>query len=95
MTNGQVVRFKARLVARGFNQKEGINYNQTYVPVARFDTVRFLLAISAIFGWTTRHIDIKSAYLNGYLKEEIYMRLPALNKNEETKIVKLLRPIYG
>lgn len=94
-TNGKIARFKARLVARGFNQKEGIDYDQTYAPVARFAIVRFLLAASVTFGWLTRHIDIKSAYLNGHLKEELYMRLPALHKNEETRTVKLLRPIYG
>ncbi|KMQ86904.1 retrovirus-related pol polyprotein from transposon tnt 1-94 [Lasius niger] len=94
-TSGKIARYKARLVARGFNQKEGIDYDQTYAPVARFAIVRFLLAMSVTFGWLTRHIDIKSAYLNGHLKEELYMRLSALHKNEETKTVKLLRPIYG
>lgn len=92
--NGQIARYKARLVARGFTQKEGIDYFQTYAPVARFAIIRVLLAMSATFGWMTRHVDIKSAYLNGHLKEELYMRLPAL-RNNETKIVKLLRPIYG
>lgn len=58
--NGQVARYKGRLVARGFTQKEGIDYTQTYAPVARFAIVRFLLAMSVTFGWTTRHIDIKS-----------------------------------
>lgn len=51
--------------------------------------------MSVTFGWTTRYIDVKSAYLNGHLKEELYMRLPALHKNEETKVIKLLKPIYG
>lgn len=93
--NGQVARYKARLVARGFTQKEGTDYTQTYAPVARFAVVRLLLAMSVIFGWKTRHIDIKSAYLNGKLAEELYMKLPTLRKNEKARIVKLLRPIYG
>jgi len=93
--NGQIARYKARLVARGFTQKEGMDYTQTYAPVARFAVVRLLLAMSVTFGWKTRHIDIKSAYLNGQLAEELYMRLPTLYKNKEAKIVKLLRPIYG
>lgn len=92
--NGQIARYKARLVARGFKQKESIDYTQTYAPVAKFTIVRLLLAISVTFGWTMRHIDVKSAYLNGYLKEEIYMR-PTSHQDEEEKIVKLLRPIYG
>lgn len=93
--NGRVARYKARLVARGFSQKEGVDYTQTYAPVARFGIVRLLLSISVIFKWVTRHIDIKSAYLNGCLEEDLYMKLPTLHKNEEPKIVKLLRPIYG
>lgn len=92
--NGEIARFKARLVARGFSQKEGIDYDQTYAPVTRFAIVRLFLAMSVIFGWTTRHIDIKCAYLNGQLKEKLYMRLPTLQDDEKSKIVKLLRPIY-
>lgn len=92
---GQVARYKARLVARGFAQKQGIDYDETYAPVARFSLIRYLLALAVIFGWTTRHIDIKCAYLNGNLEEEIYMRIPSMNEKEEEKIVRLLRPIYG
>lgn len=72
-----------------------MDYTQTYAPVARFGIVRFLLSMSVIFKWVTRHIDIKSAYLNGYLEEDLYMNLPTLHKNEEPKFIKLLRPIYG
>jgi len=93
--NGEIARFKARLVARGFSQKEGIDYDQTYAPVARFAIVRLFLAMSVIFGWTTRHMDIKCAYLNGQLKEQLHMRLPTIQDDEKPRIVKLLRPIYG
>jgi len=82
-------------VAQGFNQRKNIDYNQTYAPVVSFSVVRLLLALSAKFGWVTRHIDVKNAYLNGYFEEEIYMKLPPLQDNQEGKIVRLLRPIYG
>lgn len=91
--NGQITTYKARLVAKEFNQREGIDYTQTYAPVASFSIVRLLLAISVTYGWTTRHLDVKSAYLNGQLAEEIYMKVPTLSK--DNKIIKLLRPIYG
>lgn len=94
-TEGKVMRFKTRLVAQGFFQEKEINYNETYSPVANFSIIRFMLVITATFTWHTRHLDIKYAYLNGKLEEEIYMKVPPLYKTEEGKVVKLRRPIYG
>lgn len=94
-SEGKITRFKARLVAQGFSQEKGIDYSETYSPVANFSIIRFMLAITAMFGWHTRHLDIKCAYLNGKLEEELYMSVPPLYKVEEGKVVKLKRPIYG
>jgi hypothetical protein len=71
---GTVIKHKERMVARGFVQQEGIDYNDAFAPVARMESVRVLLALAAQEGWQVHHKDVKSAFLNGNLKEEVYMR---------------------
>lgn len=93
--DGKIARYKARLVAQGFTQVKGINYNKTYSPVINFSVIKLLLALSAEYQWYIRHIDVKNAYLYGNLQEEIYMRLPPLYDAKEEEVAKLLRPIYG
>jgi Reverse transcriptase (RNA-dependent DNA polymerase) len=75
---GQIVRFKARLVAKGFSQIPGQDFTYTFAPVARFDSIRVLLALVAMYDLELRHIDIKTAYLNGPLEEEIYLKKPEM-----------------
>lgn len=94
-SEGQISRYKARLVAQGCGQVNGVDYNQTYAPVIAFAVLRLLLGLAFIFNWHVRHIDIKCAYLYGGLNEEIYMRLPLGYPTQQTKIVRLLKPIYG
>jgi hypothetical protein len=72
--NGDISRFKARLVAQGFTQIPGQDFTHTFAPVARWDSIRFILSIAAINDWEICHIDIKTAYLNGVLDEEIYLK---------------------
>lgn len=76
--NGHIARFKARLVAKGFTQIPGQDFNFTFAPVARWDSIRSILAIAATQDLYLRHIDIKTAFLNGPLSEEIYMRKPEI-----------------
>ena len=66
-----VVRNKARLVAQGFCQKEGIDYEETFALVARLEAIRILLAFVASKGFKLQEMDVKSAFLNGYIKEEV------------------------
>ena len=73
---GKVVKHKARLVAKGFVQKHGIDFDEVFAPVARLDTVRLILALAAQHGWVVHHLDVKSAFLNGDLKEEVYVSQP-------------------
>jgi hypothetical protein len=73
---GEVVRNKSRLVAQGFNQKEGIDYEETFAPVARLEAIRILLDFSLAKGFKLHQMDVKSAFLNGVLEEEVYVRQP-------------------
>ena len=74
--NGEVVRNKARLVAQGFSQKEGIDYEETFAPVARLEAIRILLAFAVAKGFKLFQMDVKSAFLNGIIEEEVYVRQP-------------------
>ena len=95
--NGEITKYKARLVAQGFSQKPGTDYsdNGTFAPVMRFETLRTMLAHTAINNWKLRQFDIKGAYLHGELKEEIYMA-QAPGYNEGTgQVYSLKRALYG
>jgi len=74
--DGQVEHYKAHLVAKGFSQVKGIDFNKTYSSVVGYSTVQTLLALACANGWHIHQIDAKSAFLNRNLKEEIYMKIP-------------------
>jgi hypothetical protein len=74
--DGVVVRNKARLVAKGYCQEEGIDYEETFAPVARLEAIRIFLAFAAHRGFKVYQMDVKSAFLNGELKEEVYVQQP-------------------
>ena len=74
--NGNIVRNKTRLVAKGYNQEEGIDFDEIYAPVARLEVVRLLLAYACMCNFELSQIDVKSAFLNGFLNEEVYVSQP-------------------
>ncbi|KAL0297348.1 UNVERIFIED_CONTAM: Retrovirus-related Pol polyprotein from transposon RE2 [Sesamum radiatum] len=74
--DGSIQKHKARLVAKGYSQLPGIDYTETFAPVARLDTIRALIAIAANKKWKIYQMDVKSAFLNGYIDEEIYVEQP-------------------
>jgi hypothetical protein len=95
--DGTVEKFKARLVAKGFKQKEGLDYFDTYAPVARIATIRTLIALASIYNFEIHQMDVKTAFLNGELEEEIYMHQPEgfVMPNHERKVCKLIKSLYG
>jgi len=90
-------RYKARLVARGFTQREGFDYDDTFAPVVRRDTFRLLIALAVKLNLEFDHLDVKTAFLNGDLQETVYMRQPAhfVKRGEEAKVCRLKKCIYG
>ncbi|CAL2246291.1 unnamed protein product [Prunus armeniaca] len=88
--DGTIDKYKARLVAKGYRQKEGLDYFDTYSPVSRITSIRMLIAIVAIHNMDIHQMDVKTAFLNGELDEEIYMEQPEgfVVKGQETKLKK-------
>ena len=95
--DGNVERYKVRLVAQGYNQKYGIDYDETFCPVVRFELVQTLIALAAVHKLQHHQLDVTTAFLNGELKEEIYMKQPEQfeGKGKEHLVCKLKRSIYG
>lgn len=95
-SNGNVARFKARLVAQGFSQKFGTDYDQVFAPVAKQTTFRTLLVIASKENLIVQHIDAKAAFLNGELEETIYMKQPpGFEEGEPNLVCKLKKSLYG
>ena len=90
-------RFRARLVAKGFTQIHGIDYDETFSPVARFESLRLLLVLAALEDWEIHQMDVKSAFLNGLLDEEIYMEQPQgfIAPGQSDKVCFLQKAIYS
>jgi len=74
--DGSIDKFKARLVAKGYSQQEGIDFEETYAVVAKLNTIRLLVALATKHNWRIHQLDVKSAFLNGDLKEEVYLVHP-------------------
>lgn len=96
-TDGSVQTFKGMLVAKGFRQKEGVDYFDTYAPVARITSIRVLLVLSSLYKLFVHQMDVKTAFLNSDLEEEVYIEQPEdfVLPDNENKVYKLTKPLYG
>ncbi|CAA7042757.1 unnamed protein product [Microthlaspi erraticum] len=97
LIGGAIDKFKARLVIQGFRQREGIDYFDTYAPVVRISSIRFLIGLAAIHDLVIHQMDVKTAFLNGVLEEEVYMEQPEgfVVPGSEHKVCKLVKSLYG
>nr|GEX94581.1 retrovirus-related Pol polyprotein from transposon TNT 1-94 [Tanacetum cinerariifolium] len=95
--NGVVSRNKVRLVAQGYNQQEGIDYDETYAPVARLESIRFSLAYACALDFKLFQMDVKSAFLNGFINEEVYVAQPLgfVDFKKSNHVYKIKKALYG
>ncbi|XP_073962727.1 UDP-galactose 4'-epimerase isoform X2 [Choristoneura fumiferana] len=96
-THGNITRYKARLVIKGFNQVAGVDYHETFSPVIRHSSLRTLFALAAEMDLKMHHLDVDTAFLNGDLEEEVYMDQPQgfVKKGHEDKVCLLQKSLYG
>ncbi|KAG7584577.1 Integrase catalytic core [Arabidopsis suecica] len=95
--DGSINKYKARLVAKGYVQIHGIDFDEVFAPVARIETIRFILALSASNGWEIHHLDVKTAFLHGELKEVVYVSQPEgfVVEGSQDKVYRLNKALYG
>jgi hypothetical protein len=95
--SGVVTRNKARLVAQGYSQIEGVDFDETFAPVARLESIRLLLGVACILKFKLFQMDVKSAFLNGYLNEEVYVEQPKgfVDPNYPDHVYRLKKALYG
>lgn len=95
--DGSIDKYKARFVARVFSQNEGIDYEETLAPIARYTTFRSLVSLVATMGWNIHQMDVKTSFLNGTIDEEVYIEQPEgfeVN-NKDTNVCRLKKALYG
>jgi len=95
--NGEIDRYKARLVEKGFEQREGYDYEEIFSPVTRMETMRLIIALAAQRQWKIHQMNVKSAFLNDPLDEEVYVKQPLgfIQSGKEEKVYKLTKALYG
>lgn len=95
--DGSIEKFKARLVIQGFSQRPGIDYDETFAPVAHQESIRLLLALAAQHSYKLRHVDIVGAFLNGDVEEQVFMKQPEgfVESGQEHLVCELLKALYG
>ena len=94
---GIVIKNKARLVAQGYTQQEGIDYEEVFAPVARIEAIRLFLAYASFLGFTVCQMDVKSAILYGTIEEEVYVSQPPgfIDPDHPEKVYRVVKALYG
>ena len=92
--DGSIEKFKARFIARAFSQVEGVDYDETFAPVARFSSIRAVIFVVTEMGWKIHQMDVKTAFLNDFLQEEVYLEQPQGFEacERDTHVCRLKRP---
>jgi len=95
--DGSMEKYKARFVSQGFSQIEGINYEETFAPVARYSYIRMILALSVQMGWHIHQMNVKTMFLNEVIKKEVYIEQPVSFEvfSSESHVCRLKRALYG
>ena len=95
--DGTIDKYKARLIVKGYKQKEGLDYFDTYSPVTRITTIRMFIVLAAVHDLKIHQVDVKTAFLSGELEEEIYMEQPKgfIVPGKEKKVCRLVKSLYG
>ncbi len=95
--DGSVSRYKARLVAKGYAQTYGINYEETYSPVAKMTTIRAIIAMATTKGWSLHQMDVNNVFFHGDLQEEMYMEQPpgCVDQTHPNLVCRLKKALYG
>ena len=95
--DGSIEKYKARFVAKGFSQKEGVDYDETFAPMAQYTSITSIIAIASAMGWKLHHMDVKKTFLNGFIEEEVYIEQPErfVVHGKESHVCKLKKALYG
>jgi hypothetical protein len=95
--DGSVEKCKARFVARGFSQVEGIDYEETFSPVARYTSIRTIISLATSMGWRLHQMDVKTTFLNGEIEEEVYIKQPDgfVIHEQKSHVCRLKKALYG
>ena len=95
--DGSIEKHKARFVARGFSQVEGIDYEETFAPVARYTSIRMIISLAAFMGWRLHQMDVKTTFLNGEIDEEVYIEQLEgfMIHDEKNHVCRFKKSFYG
>ncbi len=95
--DGSMNRYKARLVAKGYAQTYGIDYEETYSPIAKMITIKIIITMAITKGWSLHQLDVKNVFLHGYLQEEVYMEQPPgyVDQTHPNLVCRLKKALYG
>ena len=95
--DGNIEKYKARFVSRGFSQKEGIDYEETFTPVARYTSIRLVVSLVAVMKWKIHQMDVNTSFLNGVVEEEVYVEQPLgfETHDRDSHVCRLKKAMYG
>jgi hypothetical protein len=96
VVDGSIEKYKARFVARGFSQIEGVDYGESFAPVAKYTSIQSIIALASSMGWKLHHMDVNTSFLNGEIEEEVYIEQSEgfIIHNEKSHVCRLKKDLY-